>query len=251
LGIFTEKSPNLRPEFSQAYDVGWDHRMPNGGVLGLDLQNTTVHDVFQQLTLAENTTFNGQTGVLGIFTPINVATLRAQLIIVKYNFEPVKGLGYGASLAADRSILSGIPNSAYNANAGFPVNNVQICGTGLVTPGLATCIPYLKGYGHIDYIGAGGLYTSLGVDYEGKNNAYYQPPFFQFDLTARKAITKNIDFQLSIQNLLNTNDPTFIPAPNAGFPVTAETSTGLTSYTGASLIPTVPRTLRGEFKLHM
>ena len=250
LGIFTEKAPNLQPEFSQAWDLGFDHRFRNGGVLSADLQDTTVHNVFQQLTLAENTTFQGQTGVLGIFTPINVATLRSQVAIVKYAYEPARGLGYGFSAAADRSILHGIPAAAYNANPGFPVNNVQLCGNGLFTPGLATCIPYLKGYGHVDYTWRRGGYAALGIEYEGKNNAYYQPPFAQLDLTVRHPLAKTLDLQVSVQNLLNTNNFSDLPAPGLGVPVVAETSSGLATYS-SELIPTLPRTVRAQLRWHL
>jgi hypothetical protein len=219
LGIFTEKSPNLQPEYSSAFSLGADHRFRSGAVLSADLQYTIVHDVFQQLTLAENTTFQGNTGVLGIFTPINVSRLNSQVATVKYTYAPILGLGYSLSVGADRSILSGIPAAAYNGSPGFPVNNVQMCGNGLFTPGLATCIPYLKAYGHVDYTWRNGDYAGLGIDYEGKNNAYYQPPFAQVDLVLHHPINKMLEFQVSVQNLLNTNAFSNLPAPNAGVPI--------------------------------
>ena len=154
------------------------------------------------------------------------------------------------AVAADRSILTGIPNAAYNGNPGFPVNNVQLCGNGLFTPGLATCIPYLKGYAHIDYNWHGGSYASLGIAYEGKNNAYYQPPFAQLDLTARRPLTKSLELQVSVQNLLNTNNFSNLPAPGLGVPVVAENSTGLTTYS-SDLIPPLPRTVRGQLRWHV
>jgi len=249
LGIFTEKSPNLQPEYSSAWDLGADHRFHNGAVVSADLQYTTVHNVFQQLTLAENTTFQGQTGVLGIFLPINVATLRSEVAILKYAYQPRYGIGYSLSAAADRSILSGIPRSAYNANPGFPVNDVQLCGNGLFTPGLATCIPYLKAYGRVSYSARGGTYAGLGIEYEGKNNSYYQPPFAQLDLAVRHPLSHSVELQLSVTNLLNTNNFSNLPAPGLGVPVVAENSDGLTSYS-SYLIPTPPRTVRMQVRLH-
>jgi hypothetical protein len=250
LGIFTEKSPNLQPEYSSAFSLGADHRFCSGAVLSGDLQYTIVHNVFQQLTLAENTTFQGNTGVLGIFTPINVARLNSQVATIKYTYAPIVGLGYSLSAGADRSILSGIPAAAYNGSPGFPVNNVQMCGNGLFTPGLATCIPYLKAYGHIDYTWRNGDYAGLGVDYEGKNNSYYQPPFAQVDLVLHHPINKMLEFQLSVQNLLNTNAFSDLPAPNAGVPIVAETSAGLTTYQ-STLLTAPPRTFRLALRLHM
>ncbi|MDB5092306.1 MAG: hypothetical protein JWO85_407 [Candidatus Eremiobacteraeota bacterium] len=249
LGIFTEKSPNLQPEYSSAWDLGADHRFRNGSVLSADLQYTTVHNVFQQLTLAENTTFQGQSGVLGIFLPINVATLRSEVAILKYAYQPQRGLGYSLSAAADRSILSGIPPGAYNDNPGFPVNNVQLCGNGLFTPGLATCVPYLKAYGRLTFTARGGTYAGLGVEYEGKNNSYYQPPFAQVDLTVRHPLARTLELQLSVTNLLNTNNFSNLPAPGLGVPVVAENSSGLTTY-NSELIPTPPRNVRMQVRLH-
>lgn len=250
LGIFTEKAPNLQPEFSSAFSLGADHRFANGAVLSADLGYTIVHDVFQQLTLAENTTFQNKVGVLGIFTPINVAQLNAQVATVKYAYAPARGLGYMLQVGADRSILSGIPASAYNGSPGFPVNNVQMCGNGLFTPGLATCVPYLKAYGHVDYTWKDGTYAGLGIDYEGKNNSYYQPPFAQLDFTLRHPVTSWLEAQLSVQNLLNTNSFSDLPAPNAGVPIVAETTAGQTTY-ASTLLPVNPRTFRLQLRAHM
>jgi len=250
LGIFTEKNPNLLPEFSQAEDVGGDFRLPNGAVFSMDYQNTLVHNVFQQLTLAENTTFQGNTGVLGIFLPINVAQLSSQLITAKYVYAPQRGFGYNFQAAADRSILSGVPQGAYNANPGFPVNGVQVCGNGLFTPGLATCIPYFKGYGQFTYTTPHGTYAALGVAYWGKNNPYYQPPFALVDATVRQSLAKYLDLQLSVENLLNSNTYLNLPAPNIGTPIVAETTGGQATYL-PDLLPAPPRTFRLQARLHM
>jgi outer membrane receptor protein involved in Fe transport len=125
-----------------------------------------------------------------------------------------------------------------------------MCGNGLFTPSLATCIPYLKAYGHIDYTWKSGTYAGLGIDYEGKNNSYYQPPFAQLDVVLRHPINNMLEVQLSVQNLLNTNAFSDLPAPNAGVPIVAETSSGQTSY-ASTLLPLPPRTLRLQLRAHM
>lgn len=110
------------------------------GVLSLDLQTTAIRNVFETLTIP---------GTIGsAFTtikPVNVARLRAQLATLKYASSPRIGFGYGIALTADRSIVDGIPDTFYSGGPALPVNNVQICGTGLSTPGIPVCIPYLKG----------------------------------------------------------------------------------------------------------
>ena len=198
---------------------------------------------------------NGQPAILGVFTPINVATLQATLLTAKYAYAPARGFGYNVALTADSSILQGIPVSAYNGFPAVPANNVQVCGNAQFTPGLATCIPYLKGYGQMTYQWQKGAFLALGVDYEGKNNAYYQPPFAIADLTYRQPIVKHLDFQLSVQNLFNTNSYNYLPAPNLGVPAVGNyTTDGNTIQQGSYstyLIPAPTRTLRFSMRAHV
>jgi hypothetical protein len=255
LGIYTEKNPQLQPEFSSEFTLGADHRFGNGAVLSGDLQYSVVHDVFQQLTLSESVDeFQGSPvtapeNVLGIFLPINVAELTAKIATIKYGYQPRVGLGYRLSVAADSSMFSGIPSTAYNGNPSFPVNNVQVCGNALFTPGLATCIPYLKSYDSISYAFVDGSYASLGVDYEGKNNPYYQPPFAELFLTLRHPLSHDVELQVSVENVLNTNAYQYLPAPNIGEPTVAATSSGLTTYL-PDLLPLPPRTVRLQLRIH-
>lgn len=253
-GILTEKNPSLQPEVSLGYDLGADHRFANGSVFSGDLQETIIHNVFQALilpvTVPPSSSCVAQPCIQGVSSPINVARLRSQVATLKYRYAPPTGFGFNAAVSATRSIVDGIPVSAYGSAGSFPVNNVQICGPGLFTPGIPTCIPYLKGYGQFTYTTRGGTYAALGVDYEGKNNAYYQPPFAQVDLTVRRPVTRSLEFLVSVQNLLNTNNFMNLPAPNSGVPLTAATNTGLVSYS-STLIPTTPRTVRVQMRLHM
>jgi outer membrane receptor protein involved in Fe transport len=245
----------LLPEFAMAYSIGADHRFPNGSIVSLDLQDTIVQNVFQQATLLQTVPFQGSTGVLGIFTPINVARLEAQLATFKYVYAPRMGLGYNIAVAADSSVLSGIPASVYNGNPGLPANNVQVCGGAAFTPGLATCIPYLKGYAQVTYAWKGGGFASVGADFEGKNNPYYQPPFTIVDLALRQPLTKNIEFAFSVQNLFNNNTFDYLPAAGAGVPVVGNFSAdGVTVSQGSFStyrIPAPTRTLRFSLRAHM
>jgi hypothetical protein len=99
------------------------------------------------------------------------------------------------------------------------------------------------------------MLSALGVDYEGKNNAYYQPPFAILDLTLRKTFHRYVDLQFSVQNLLNTNSFSYLPAPNEGVPVTANyTLDGKTVEQGtypSFLIPAATRTARLQVKIHL
>jgi hypothetical protein len=95
----------------------------------------------------------------------------------------------------------------------------------------------------------------MGGDYEGKNNAYYQPPFAIADLTLRKTFARIFDVQLSVQNLFNNNSFNYLPAPNLGVPVIADYSTdGKTVQQGSYptfLIPAVTRTVRLQVRAHL
>jgi hypothetical protein len=250
-GLITEKNANLQPEQSIAYSIGADHRFGNRSVLSLDLQDTIVHDVFQQIETQENV----PAGILGIFSPINVARLNAKLATLKYVYAPRRGLGFNVAATADSSILSGIPATAFNSTPSLPANGVQVCGNGSFTPGLSTCDPYLKGYGQFTYSWGDGTFIGLGADYEGKNNPYYQPPFAIADLVYRKPFNKNLDFNLSIQNLFNTNSFNYLPAQNAGVPAVADyVPTGSSTIQQGSastyLIPAATRTLRVSLRYH-
>ena len=222
-GIITEKNPNLAPEVSLAYSLGADHRFGNGAVGAIDLTDTIVHNVFETLTTS---TINPQTGGLeGIFSPVNVASLHAKVASIKYNFAPANGFGFNLSAGAASIIANGLPPGAYSAGTpGFPVNGVQLCGNGQSGPGIPTCVPYLKGYAQFTYARARNTFIGLGIDYEGKNNSFYQPPFALADLVARRTVAKNVDFQLSVENLFNTNNyGSYLSSPNVGSPVVAAT----------------------------
>jgi hypothetical protein len=258
-GLYTFKTPTLLPEHSIAFSLGGDHRFGNGAVMSVDLSITTVHNVFQQLSGAYQLSY----GLEGVFTPENVGNLQTKLGTIKYFYSPATGFGYNVSLAADSSITNGIPASFVNYTAPgtaplpitLPANGVQVCGTGLFTPGSATCIPYLKGYGQLNFTGKAGTFVALGVDYEGKNNAYYQPPFAIADLTARQPFAKIFDVQVSVQNLFNTNSYSYLPAPNLGVPVTANYTQDHTTIQQGSyptyLIPAATRTLRLQVRAHL
>jgi hypothetical protein len=250
-GLLTFKTPTLKPEHSIAFSLGADHRFGNGAVLSLDLTSTVVHNVFQQVGSVDPFDPN-----LGNFTPLNIAKLNSKVATLKYVYAPRYGVGFNAQMAADSSITSGVPASVMTQYPfTLPANDVQICGNGLFTPGTATCIPYLKGYAQVTFTGKNGLFTGLGIDYEGKNNSYYQPPFAVFDFSFRMPIAKNFDASLSVQNLFNQSSYDYLPEPNLGVPVTSNYSTdGKTISQGSYptyLIPAATRTLRLEIRAHV
>lgn len=246
-GILTEKNPNLQPEVAIEEGLGVDWRMQNGSILSLDLQNNVIHNVFEQLTTTVAVPQIAPNAYEGVIAPINLARLRSKLATLRYTYAPRTGLGYNASLTADSAIADGLPPGA----ATFPVNNVQLCGSGVQNPGITTCIPYLKGYGQATYRWHDGTYMALGVDYEGKNNTYYQYPMELVDFTFKRPVSKTLELQVAAENLLNTNNYLqYLAIPNAGLPIVSGSAAGQTSYTPTA-ISAPARTIRLQLRWHV
>jgi hypothetical protein len=107
---------------------------------------------------------------------------------------PLRGFGYNVALTADRSILSGIPASAYGGSPSL---------AGEQRPGLRKrrIHPRARDLHPVSQrLRSGQLHAQhrhvrrLGVDYEGKNNAYYQPPFAIVDFQFRQPFGRHVDF---------------------------------------------------------
>jgi outer membrane receptor protein involved in Fe transport len=249
-GTLTQKNPNLEPEVSTSYNVGADKRFSNNSVLSIDLQDGVIHNVFEQLT---SSAIIAGGGLEGIFTPINVGRLRTELATVRYSYAPRAGLGVNAAVAANRSILDGVPLGVGPFVANVPANGVQICGNGVAAPGIATCLPYLKGYGQINYTTRSGSFLGLGVEYEGKNNSYFQPPFALVDFTFRRPVSRSVEMLVGVENLLNTNvysNASYLASPNAGTPLVANTAAGGQTSFVPTLVSAPARTVRVQVRLH-
>jgi outer membrane receptor protein involved in Fe transport len=246
-GTLTEKNPNLEPEVNIAEGIGVDKRFGNSSVLSLDLQDSVIHNVFETVT----TSVPLFGGLEGIFFPVNAARLHTDVATLRYNYSPRVGFGVNASVAANRSILSGVPLPVSGTQV--PANNVQICGNGVAAPGIATCIPYLKGYGQLTYAAKGGTFLALGVEYEGKNNSYFQPPFGLVDFTFRRPVNHSVELVVGVENLLNTNgysNASYLATPNAGTPIVADGANGAQTTFVPTLVSVVPRTVRVQVRIH-
>ena len=265
-GFVTFKAPYLNPETASEFSLGMDWRAQPNGILKIDLQNTQIHNVFEELTTPTAIMWPGSaiTGInnnlVTTVQPTNAALLSAQIATISYNYAPRFGLGYYASMGFERSVVSGIPLTYYGFGPALPANNQQTCGFGLTIPGSITCIPYMKGYYQLNYTFKDQSWVGLGADFEGKNNTYFQPPFLQFDLTAKKTITPTLEAQFTVQNLLNTNDFYYLPQPNLGTTTTlgqygpvgpGGTNQYYQTTEPSTLIPTLPRTFRFQLRWHV
>lgn len=263
-GFVTFKSPNLGPETASEFSLGTDQRLARNGILRLDLQNTNIANVFELLTTPggiatwPGAVDNVPSAPIGALVPTNSARLSVMLAKVGYYYTPPAGFGYNGSMVFESSQVKDIPNAFYGIGPSLPANNQQTCGFGNAIPGSTTCIPYMKGYYQVNYTWKGGAYAGLGADFEGKNNTYFQPPFLQFDLTAKMPVTKFLEVQVSVQNLLNTNDFFYLPQPNSGTTTTlgvygspyCAASTFCQTSLPSTLVPAPPRTLRVQLRWH-
>ncbi len=234
------KNPLLSPEKAYEADLGFDKRLWDGSIVSLDLIDTQVHNVFENSSIA----VTGEPYSV-IYQPLNAANLSSELAMLTWRREPLAGWGYRLSVTADRSVPSGIPIPASQKSYSIPSNGVQQCSDG----GSAVCIPYLKGYAALEYTFNDRTFAHIGVNYQGKNNTYFQPPFAIWDATLRRPIPNTpLSVQASVYNLFDTNTFGGLVTPNAGTPLVGENGTGqYGTYTQSvpfPLLPVQPRTLR-------
>jgi hypothetical protein len=257
-GFVTFKEPYLNPETAAEFSLGMDMRVVPNGIFRVDLLDTNITNVFEQLVTPTAIAWPNTAGPAATVQPTNAARLDVQSATVGYYYIPRVGLGYNASMAFERSVVSGIPLQFYALGPSLPANDQQTCGFGEATPGSTTCIPYMKGYFQVTYASPKGTYVGLGADFEGKNNVYFQPPFLQFDLTLKQPIIPSVEAQLTVQNLLNTNNFYYLPMPNAGVTTTTGYAPGpaggpfnyLQTTVPSTLVPAPPRTLRFQLRWH-
>lgn len=251
-GFITQKNPFLNPETSTEINVGTDLRFKRGDLLSVDLENINIQNVFETLTTPNAIPVPGQAVGIALIQPINAARLKAQFATIRYAYAPRFGFGYNAAVAFEKSSVDGIPASFYAGGAALPANGQQICGFGQATPGSTTCIPYLKGYGQLTFTARDGTYAGIGMDFEGKNNTYFQPPFSLWDLTVRRPVRSDLDVQVAVQNLFNTNNFYNLAMPNKGVTTVAGSLDASNQFQLTSLpsvrVPAPPRTIRLELR---
>ncbi len=207
-GNYTNSIPNfnLKPETTVSYDLGFDQRMHDGGVVSFDLYDFTIHNVFiantTNLGTIANTCGPGNGGVfpnsLCLQTnQINGPIQRDYGAEVSFTKNPVNGWGYYVTGTLARAYLDQLPLSIYFANTSptngnFNVNGAQIFGN-----------PFFKSYAQLLYANSRGAAYSLGADYEGPDNSTFGQPFMIWDAAARIPLHKNVALQISSQNLFN------------------------------------------------
>jgi outer membrane receptor protein involved in Fe transport len=205
---------NLKPETTVVYDLGFDQRLSDGGVLSMDLYDNTVHDVFLSNTTNLGTlpgicgpNFNGQNPTSfplclqtnQINGPLQ-RTYGAELSITK---NPVNGWGYFVSATLNRTYLDQLPLSLYFGNSSATNGNFNVSGAQLFGN------PFFKSYAQLLYADLRGNTFELGMDYAGSNNYTFSTPYTVWDASAALPVSgKRIKLLISAQNLFNLNTGT-------------------------------------------
>ena len=190
-------APNygLLPEELVSLDLGSDFRTPDGTVLSGDIYNIVVHNpwISPRITLCNTVptcavAFPGFAPTAGGYytQTINGSQQYAQGIEFSITNEPAAGFGYRINSAFERMYYLGIPYSAYVGPTGLAAPQTFFNGNQLVSTSSAnTSVPYAKAYAEIQYAGANKSLFRIGMDYEGNNNSFNAPAFFNFDAGAR------------------------------------------------------------------
>ena len=144
--------------------------------------------------------------VCQVSTQFNGPIQRNYGMELTFQKAPPLGFGYYASGTLQRAFYDQLPASIYQSPSGsFLINGLQLNGQG------SDIVPFAKGYAQGSFAWTNGGYASLGVDYEGNNNATYGPAYWVWNATIKQPISPlGIYVQLAVNNLFNYNQGTFI-----------------------------------------
>lgn len=256
-GVFSERNPELQPESTVAYDLGFDHRFKSGTVVALDVFDNTIHNVFATRV----TPFDGQTTLNlpagsplnGLFAtttkPVNAPIERNFGLEVSVARVPAAGIGYRVAATFQRAFLDELPPSFFFAPSSL-VNGKQLDGS--------TSVPYAHAYGELNYRHRSGFVASLAGDYTGTNNWTNGPAFTLWSSMLRYDLRNGYRAQFSVENLLDHNTGTQAASgvSDGGFSAVnygARSNAPLPSYGGSSTtrFAVPPRTFRLQVEAHV
>ena len=224
--VLTVKNPDLRPETTVAYNVGFDYRAHNGAVWSGDYFNNTIHDVFITNTaLIPTPAQRAAVGVTNTYenTTLNGPLQRSYGLEMSGRYQPEFGTGWYATLTLNRAYYDGFGQAFYqylSALAQHPapappvvpgfspfVNGKQLDNTG----GFTGSIPYFKGAVEVSQTFRGNhARFALGDAFEGANNAVGGKGYGVMYANYNLPLSQGLSVLASAQNLLNFNSGTFI-----------------------------------------
>ncbi|WP_287129209.1 TonB-dependent siderophore receptor [Candidatus Cyanaurora vandensis] len=194
-------NPGLRPERAESYDVGLDQQLGRIGLLRFTFFTNTIADLNQFVSTTDPFTFNTVGEV------INLGLVRAEGIETSLDIEVVPNLILGVNYTAVGTQILQDQNAAIVGNqlAFRPdVFNINL------------------NYQHQGW-GAGVFVRSVSSFFTGNRNQETLPGYTTLDLKFQYPVLAGLDFNLSVNNVL---DQQFEEAP--GFPgLGLEVRTGL------------------------
>jgi hypothetical protein len=207
----------ISPETAFGYDVGADQRFANNIIVSGDLYQTNLHGQFLSTTRANGTYTApsgpnaGKTRPLYISETANLGQSRYQGVELSVREVPQFGLGFTVQGALIRAYTFDLPPGFHDTAAGpnttnlAIVNNANYFTGGNGYNGIADGnVPYAQGYGELNYRLKNGTFYLLGATYFGNNNSYDAPAFFVLSASARFPLNKNMNVQVTCDNLTGT-----------------------------------------------
>jgi hypothetical protein len=247
----TRNNPNLVPETGFGYDIGADYRFHKVYYVSGDIYLTNVFNQFISSTydsglVCSPSTFPGSNcpaqGGPEVFyqSNVNLTSTRYEGLELSLRRVVPQGLGFTLSGSTQRGYAYNLPRNFYCSfavTASTPCNpstyntNLAIIpsanfsgGNGTLNPGgngvSNQSVPYLQGYGELNYRTRNGWYASFGATVFGKNNSYSEPPFAVVRASLRAPITDTLAVQISGNNIFNAYNGLFpIVGGGVGIPL--------------------------------
>ncbi len=136
------------------------------------------------------------------------------------NLNVISGQNFNASSS------SAYYHTGSCTNQTNPASSAYWCGA---TSLWNQAVPYLQGYGEVNWQNAKGWYGSFGGTLFGKNNSLNEPPFITARASLRAPITNTLSLQVSGNNIFNAYKQLFpIVGGGVGIPL-ANGQTGITN----------------------
>jgi len=206
---------SLQPEKAFGWNVGTDVRLGRNTLVSVDFYRTDLYGQF--FTSQTNLGPNQNPGIFFGF-PIfanqtqNLGHSRYGGLNLSARYDPPRGVYGNFGLGLTRGYVISVPQSIYNA-AGATCNFTTGvgCTNTFIVPGpnfdgkYNATVPYANGALTLGYRLAPKKYIELLANYQGNNNAYYQPAFVELDGHLSYPLSKNFAIIATARNIAATN----------------------------------------------
>jgi outer membrane receptor protein involved in Fe transport len=224
---------NLQPEKSFAFDVGSDLRLDRNTMLSADVYQAALHN-----QLFESTTLVGEDKQFHVPLYVtqyqNLGNSRFRGLNADIRHDVDRGPYWSGALGLTRGYIVSVPEGFYN-QGGMTCNFTTGVGCtntyAKIGPNFngqfESTVPYANGSAVVGYRWSRQSYLDLQANYQGNNNAYFQPAFFEFDLHTSYGINKNVSLLATFVNIFGVHDqsyqvltvnPTLLAPAVAGLP---------------------------------